>query len=145
MEIGSNPAHCRSFETKPDWPNTAVKPRIATIVGRINGAPSKVINTPRPRKLRRAKARAAGMANATERNAESSACTTVNRTAIQSNSESAEKLSARSATATSVPKLKAATRAAAMRPGQSAIGKMRRAIRQSLHHARPQPHLLPKG
>ncbi len=78
----------------------------ATITGRMKGAPSSVTRIPRPGKLRRARARATGMASATLIAAESTAWTSVKRRAAQSAASGQGALPARASTATSVPSVR---------------------------------------
>ena len=84
MDSGSNPsARSPSFRS-PFWPKMAIKPSTATMTGKINGAPKSMMVTSRPQKRLLARARASGMANRTDRAADSAACKSVKRSAAHS-------------------------------------------------------------
>ena len=117
--MGGRPNQPRTDDKTLLRPKAAKMPKIATITGKINGAPNTVTSAPRPKNRRRARARAAGIAKPTETTAEQVACKTVNRTAAQSAADK-DALWARFATTTKVPSVNASTSAAAATPGQRA-------------------------
>ena len=117
MLTGGRPSTPSRVLIIPERPKTASSPRIATITGRMKGAPSSVIRAVRPGKRRRASARATGMARRQESRAERIACTSVKRRTAMSGPPS-EKPSARSRRGTSVPRQRASTMKAAICPGQ---------------------------
>ncbi len=97
-------------------------PNTATIAGSRNGAPSSATIAARPRKRRRASARAAGTASRQLEPADITAWTTVKRSAAHSAGPSPRPGSARVSSAATVPSVSAATSASASPPPQRTSG-----------------------
>ena len=112
----------------PVPPNTASSPRIATITGRMKGAPITEIKADRPRKDLRDNARATGTAKTTLMKADQNACQIVNFNAAKSAADRAVNPPPRHNTAVTGPMISPATVSAAI------IGTARCAMPQSLYH-----------
>ena len=114
------------------------------MTGRINGAPIRLMKRPLPINLRRATARASGMAMTRLKIAERPACRSVKWIAAQSAARNLNPSSAVTAIATSGARVAVRTSAKAPVPTQTKVpsGLVRFAICQSLHCEALQPHPL---
>ena len=103
-------------EIYPDLPQTAIIPRIATIVGIIKGAPIIVRINLRPLKFRKKSARAVGIAINTDIVAETMAWLTVKRIIDQSEELNVVLISAFNHKTNTVPKVNSSNSANALLP-----------------------------